>query len=169
MNTDAALQRAGVELAKASKQLELFRTQHKPREIEEKRIALDAQGNYADEAKDELAELEAMYKEDEFAKATKELVIKRSRRQMELADRRLAVARREFEVFEQHTLVEREDDLQRKVDDTKTDLEKAQIEQQKSKIELDVARRQAEDRVRDLERDIRDLEQELAKLGEGGS
>jgi hypothetical protein len=169
MSVEAALQRTGIELTKATRQLEVFRTQQKPRELEEKRISLDAQGNYADEAKDELAELEAMYKDDEFAKATKELVIKRSRRQLELADRRLAVARREFELFEQHTLVDREQDLQRKVDDAKLEVEKAKLEQQKSRLDLDVARRQAEDRVRDLERDIGELEQAVAKLAAGGS
>src|SRR5438093_7140442 len=83
MTVENALVRTRLDLEKAQKDLRVFREEHKPRELDEHKITLDAQTYRAEEAKDEQAELESMYKEDEFAKKTKELVLKRGRRQME--------------------------------------------------------------------------------------
>ena len=58
-----------------------------PAETTQAKISLDQARFSAEHAKDEHAELEAMYKADEFAEMTKKLMLKRSRRQMELADR----------------------------------------------------------------------------------
>ncbi len=60
-------------------------------ELEDAEIDRDEASNRADEAKAELAELEAMYQADEFATMTKELVLQRGRRQLEFANRRLAL------------------------------------------------------------------------------
>jgi len=160
---EVGLSRARLDLDKAKKELDLFLTAHKPREVEEHKITIDAQTYRAEEAKDEQAELESMYKDDEFAKKTKELVLKRGKRQVELADRGLAVAKKEQEVFEQHTLPDRERDLRRKVDDGETEVKKTELEQRKAALELDVQKRQAEDKVHDLELDVKELEQKLAK------
>jgi hypothetical protein len=165
MAVDASVARAQIELDKHKRELDLFISQHKPREIEERRISLDGQTYRAEESKEELAELEAMYKEDEFARSTKELVVKRGRRQMEMADRHLAVGKKEFEVFEKHTLVERERELRQKVKDAELELEKARLEHQKAQLELSVQQRQADDRVADLQRDIVELERKIAEGG----
>lgn len=159
MSVEAAAARSQIEVDKQKRELDLFLQQHKPRELEEHRIALDYQIHRAEEAKEELAELEAMYKDDEFARATKELVIRRGRRQMEMADRNLAVGQKEFEVFEKHTLAERERELRQKLKDAEVELDKARLEHQKAQIELDVQQRQADDKVKDLMRDIEELEQ----------
>jgi hypothetical protein len=81
----ASLRRTATELAKAKQDLELFLAEVKPRELEERRIGLDQSIYRADHSKDELGELVAMYQADEFAKTTKELVLKRGRRELESA------------------------------------------------------------------------------------
>lgn len=167
MSVDNAVARATLELEKQRKELDLFLNQHKPRELEEHRIQLDWQTYRAEESKDELAELENMYKGDEFAKDTKELVVKRGRRQMEMSARSLAVAKKEFEVFEQHTLADRERDLRQKVKDSEIELEKARLEHEKAMLELGVQQRQADERVKDLTRDVGEMQQKLAKLKDG--
>jgi len=165
MTVESAVRHAQVELDKQKRELEQFQQKQKPREMEEHRIQLDMQTQRADEAKDELAELESMYKEDEFARSTKELVIKRGRKQLEMANRSLAVGQQEFEQFEKHTLTERERELTQKVEDAERDLEKARLEHQKAQMEVDVQQRQADDKVKDLQRDIAELEQ---KIKDGG-
>jgi len=165
MTVESAVRHAQVELDKQKRELEQFLQKVKPREMEEHRIQLDMQTQRADEAKDELAELEAMYKDDEFARSTKELVVKRGRKQLEMANRSLAVGQQEFEHFEKHTLAERERELTQKVDDAERDLEKARLEHQKATMEVDVQQRQADDKVKDLQRDIAELEQ---KIKDGG-
>ncbi|MGE3174972.1 MAG: hypothetical protein AB7O97_20255 [Planctomycetota bacterium] len=161
MGVETAVADAQLEVDKKRKALDLFLQRIKPRELEEQRIGLDAQTYRAAESKAELAELEAMYKEDEFASATKELVVQRGRRQMELADRRLAVTRQEFDLFEQHTLPDRERDLRQELKQAEQGLEKARLEHQKAQLELGVQQRKADDRVTDLQQEIVDLEREL--------
>jgi hypothetical protein len=163
LTVENLLQSARIDLEKAKRELELFLKSTKPHELEEHQIQMDSQTYRAEEAKDEQAELESMYKDDEFAKKTKELVLRRGRRQVELADRSLAVARKEFEVLEQHTLPERERELRRKVETAELDLKKADLEQRKAALELDVQKRQAEDKLKDLEQDVKELEQKIAK------
>lgn len=163
LTVENLLQSARIDLEKAKRELELFLESTKPHELEEHQIQLDSQTYRAEEAKDEQAELESMYKDDEFAKKTKELVLRRGRRQVELADRSLAAARKEFEVLEQHTLPERERELRRKVETAELDLKKADLEQRKAALELDVQKRQAEDKLKDLEQEVKELEQKIAK------
>ena len=161
MAVEAGVQKAQREIDKEKRELDLFLGKHRPRELEEHQISLDHQIHRAEEAKEELAELEAMYKEDEFARTTKELVIRRGRRSAEMADRSLAVARQEMELFEKTTLVERERDLRDKVKDAELELEKSRLEMEKAKLEVDVQQRQADDKVRDLQRDIEELQQKI--------
>ena len=164
-----ATERVARDLAKAEKELELFEKEHKPREIDERKISMDQQTNYTEEQKDEFGELEAMYKEDEFAKTTKELVLKRGRRQMEMAERRLAIARREDAVWANHTLPERERDLRQKVEDARFEAHKQQKEVEKAVIEFKVADRKAEERQGDLRQELGELEAKLAKLAKESS
>lgn len=161
MTFEADLARAEKELEKHRKNLEQHTKETAPREIEERKIAVDHSTYRAEEAKDELAELEAMYKADEFAKSTKELVIKRGRRGAEMADRSLAVARRELAEFESHTMPQRERELREHVADAERTLQKSRLEADKARIELDVAQRQTDDRVKDLKQELEDLEKKL--------
>ena len=160
---DRALANARHEVEKAQAELAVFLAAQRSREKDEKQLGIDSQTYRAEEAKDEQAELESMYKEDQFAKRTKELVLKRGQRQVELADRSLDLAKREQGLFVEHTLPDRERDLTHKRDEAVLDVQKAELEQRKTALELDVQRRQAEDKVRDLEQDVKELEQKLAK------
>ena len=70
MSIEAQLQDAELELQKQKKELELHQKETAPREMEEHRISLDYQIHRSEESKEELAELESMYKDDEFASKT---------------------------------------------------------------------------------------------------
>lgn len=166
MGLEAQAKKVALELEKAQKELKLFLEEHRPRQLEEKKISLDQQTYYAEHSKDELGELEAMYQADEFAKTTKELVLKRGRRQLEMAERSLAVAKKENEIFAAHTLPDRERDLKQKVADAGIEVEKQALEARKAKIDLDLAARKLADRIQDLERDIQEIEKKLAKDAE---
>ncbi|MCC7062358.1 MAG: hypothetical protein IT456_06100 [Planctomycetes bacterium] len=159
----AALQNATDELAEKQKALELFLGEQRSRELEEKKISLDRSAQRAEFAKDELGELVSMYENDEFAKTTKELVLKRGRRELEMADRSLAVERREFAEFEQHALPQRERELRRKVADAELERKKAEFEVDKAKLELALAAAKADESIAELEAEIVELREALAK------
>ncbi len=156
----AAAERA---VQKARRELVLHQEEKAPRELEEQRIRLDYQIQRAEEAKEELAELEAMYQADEFAASTKEIVVKRGRRQLEMAERNLAVARAEFQFHQEHEAPEQVRDLTQKLKDAELGLEKARLEHGKMQTELGVQQRQADDRVRDLQVEIEELERKQAE------
>ncbi len=159
-----AVTAAQVELDKARHELELFLTHEKPTEIEERRISFASQTHYSEEAKDELAELEAMYQADEFAKTTKELVLKRGRRKVELAERNLAIAARNLEVLEKQTLPRKEEELKRKVADAERALQRATRDREKTMLELELTQRKTLDKRSDLVEEVAELKAKLAKV-----
>lgn len=163
MGVEAALERSVAELEAARRQLDVFLQDEKPRELEGQRLSLDGSTYRAEESKDELGELTAMYEADEFARTTKELVLKRGRRQMEMANRRLAIETREVAHFEQFELPRRERELRHKVADAELAHKKAESEVAKARLELDLAAQRMVERQADLEEEIRELQQALAK------
>lgn len=162
MSVAAALERTAADLEAAQRDLDVFLKEVKPRELDERRISLDGSVYHAEHQKDELGELTAMYEADEFARTTKELVLKRGRRSMEMADRRLAIERREFAHFEQVELPRRERELRQKVADAELAKRKAELEDGKTRLELELAVRKTAERQSDLGQEIRELEEALA-------
>lgn len=163
LSVDAALAKTAAELTRAQQALASFLQDVKPREIAEKRIGLDQSTYRAEHSKDELGELTAMYEADEFARTTKELVLKRGRRDLEMAERSLAVMRQEVAHFENVLMPERERELRQKVADAELERRKAEIDADKAKIEFLLATRKAQDRLADLGEEIAELQEKLAK------
>ena len=162
-SVELAVQKATDDLAQQQRDQEVFLGAVKPRELEEHRIRLERSIHRAEHAKDEFDELQAMYAADEFAKSTKELVLKRGRREMEMAQRSLAVEQKEFAHFEQVELQKRERDLQHKVAEATAELRKAKAEAGKLELEVKLALQKEGHRTADLELEIQELEQALAK------
>ncbi|MBL8749869.1 MAG: hypothetical protein JNK78_11960 [Planctomycetes bacterium] len=163
MGVEATLARTAAELEKARAELEVFLKDLKPREIEEKKISLDQSTYRTEHSKDELGELVAMYEADEFARTTKELVLKRGRRDLEMAERYLAVAKKESAHLETYALPWRERELRQKVADAEVERKKAELEADKARIEMDLSTRKATERIKDLEDDVKELEEAIAK------
>lgn len=162
---EQAQQRAIRELAEAKRVLDLYLTEQRGRELEDRKITLERSVHRADHAKDEYGELVAMYEADEFAKSTKELVLKRGRRELELADRALAVARQEFAEFEKHTLVVRERDLRQRIDSAELERRKTDLEVEKVRVEQELAERKFRVQQVELEEAIAELQTAIAKDG----
>lgn len=160
---EAALARSADDLDAARREVEVFVRDIKPRELDERRLSLDGSTYRAENSKDELGELTAMYEADEFARTTKELVLKRGRRDTEMADRRLAIEKREFTNFEQFELPRRERELRHKVADAELARKKAESDGEKAQLELELGAQKMTERLADLEEDIRELQEALAK------
>ncbi|MCU0863046.1 MAG: hypothetical protein MUC36_04570 [Planctomycetes bacterium] len=160
---DASVQKTTDDLEQAKQDLAVFLADQKPRELEERRISFDSSTYRAEHSKDELGELVAMYEADEFARTTKELVLKRGRRDLELAERSLAVATKELAHFEQVTLPQRERELQQKLRDAERERTKVGLEVEKWQLEGKLAEQKHKDRLADLAEDIQELQAALAK------
>lgn len=160
---EATLVKTAAELARARAEVERFQKDVKPREIAAKQIGLDQSRYRAEHSKDEFGELTAMYEADEFARTTKELVLKRGRRDLEIAERQLAVATQEMAHFVDVSMPERERELRQKLADAELDRKKAEIDAEKAKLEVALAIKKAQDRLADLAEEIAELQAALAK------
>lgn len=142
------------DLAAAERELKVFLEVERKNEEAEARLELDENRYRVDHAKDELAELEAMYSQDEFAKTTKELVIKRGRRQLEIAEREMALADASFRHKTEHQWPERVRKLEAAVADARVEVETARLEAREAEeaIRLDLTRK--ERKVSDAKRAI---------------
>ncbi|HEX5052569.1 MAG TPA: hypothetical protein VFZ65_12410 [Planctomycetota bacterium] len=161
-----AAERAADDKVRAAEALKVFQDDERPRELEEKQLELDQSTYRAEHQKDELGELTAMYENDEFAAATKELVLKRGRRELEVAERRLALAKKSMRHAEQVEMPRRERELRRKLADAEIEHEKAQLAAKKAALELDLAQAKAEHRLTALKEEIEALQAKLAKAKE---
>lgn len=151
------------ELEEAKRSLDAFTGQVMPRELDEKRMQLDASMHRAEHAKDELNELTAMYEADEFAKSTKELVLKRGRRELEMAERGLALARAELQHFEGTVLPKRQRELEHAVHDAERALHAQAGKEEKRRMEARLAEQRSVDQLTELREALNDLRQKASK------
>ena len=159
MSTTAALDKARQDLVVAKRgleeqqrELEHFDKVTMPTELEQAQIGHDRATHRADESLDELRELESMYEQEEFAELTKELVLKRGRRQLELSKRSLEVSDMRLKGLKNEGLPKRRRALEHMLRDA--ELKVAQSEAALRKVELSnkVASMKARQKIVDAER-----------------
>ncbi len=126
VDAQAEIAKAQTELADAERELAAFVERTAPHELENARLSHDEAVYRSEEARAELAELEAMYKADQFAAMTKELVLQRGRRQVEVAERRLALSKAALAAKQEIEHVAKVKELEGKVADRRRALAKAE-------------------------------------------
>lgn len=160
----AAVEKAKASLGEAKLALEHFKEHEQPVAREKADIDLDRSSNRADHAKDELDELVAMYTAEEFAEMTKELVLKRGRRNLELAERSLAIERRKVDMLDRHDLPKQLRDKQTKLKEATEAMQKASLQQEKTALSTQLSLLKARQKIQSLEVDLGDAREELEKL-----
>lgn len=156
--------RLELEVARLSQQA--FLTLGREHELEEARLDLDRSRGRAEDAEAELAELESMYAAEEFASKTKELVLTRSHRDLELARRALALAERKRQQLESYELPEKEHELAKDLQAAETGVVEAEQSLEHRRLEHRVSVLEAETEVAELERKLRALDEEGDEEGE---
>ena len=152
LSAQQELERAQNSLQAAQRDLEHFQKVERPLEMEDLQMDLDRSTQSAHERQMELDEIMAMYKKDDFAKLTKELVVQREKFRMEMAQRELALAKKKANDKQQHAWAVKELDLslalkkaQDGVGDAQAKLKKTQA---RNELELMRARHKVEDAQR---------------------
>jgi hypothetical protein len=113
------------------------------------------------EAQEELYQLELMYRDEQFADQTKEIVIERAKRRLERAQRDLEIRREELKALVDRTLPLEQRELELAVRQHERDLEQAQRSHQTTVIEQKVAILNAEAELDRLEIELSDLREEI--------
>ncbi len=142
-------------LAKAAADaLANFQAYEAPTALETAKISLKSAQDSATHAEDEFKELVAMYKADEFAEMTKELVLKRGRSRMVLANRRLAVQESRLANLKNFIHVAKLRDLRGKARDATAAEDAAQRAQSEADLEIKISGMKAAGKAAELLLDL---------------
>ncbi|MBI1381850.1 MAG: hypothetical protein GC161_12275 [Planctomycetaceae bacterium] len=136
---EAKLKFAAEDLEDARKELAAFTGAERGFEQQESQLGLDAARNRLTDAEAELGELEAMYAGDDFAEITKELVLSRGRRSLEMAQRGLALTEAKHTLLTSHTLPSKQRELEREVLEAELALAEAKRGLERTKLEVEQA------------------------------
>lgn len=146
---------AQVELRLAVEGLQLFQREREL-DLEDGRQDLERDEFSLEQAEAELRELREMYEEEEFAKTTKELVLRRGEMRVEMQKNSLRLARERHELLER-SLGRDEVEKRQAVEEARRGVAEAEAEQRKTDLEQDLE-------VREVQREVEKLRAEV----EGG-
>ncbi|MDF1800152.1 MAG: hypothetical protein P1V81_13315 [Planctomycetota bacterium] len=125
---------ASLELADAKAELEHFDTFVAPKELAERTLSVERSEARLFEAKAELAQLEDMYADEEFATSSKELVLERGRRNVNFSERSLELARESLADHESFDLAKRRAKLERALLKAELGLHLAQLRRESERV-----------------------------------
>lgn len=168
LNSEIQAQGIAAKIAKARRELELaeralehFTKDTVPLATREAKILIDVARYEAEHAKDEFNELVSMYEADEFAAMTKELVLKRGRRTLEIAERKLEVQRTKLAHLEGSEQPRKKMELEGKIQDARGGLASANLEEKKITLEIQISTMKARFTLAELQRDLAEVEVKL--------
>jgi hypothetical protein len=146
------LERARNDLQSAQRDLDHYQKQERPLDLEDAQIDLDRGAESALEKRQELDELIAMYKKDEFAKMTKELVLQRGKVSMELVQREVELSKKRAADKKEHAMVVKERDLSLAVAKAQQGVTAAEAKLKKTQAHNELELLKARHKVEDAER-----------------
>lgn len=153
----ARVRHAEAELALAKARLARFQEADMPHRLASEKLDLQSAKDRAQEAADELAQIELMYKDQDLDDMTAEFVVSRGRRNAERAAARIVVMEAELTALEERELPEEADQLQLAVDKAMTALEAVEREGEIGKRNKQVSVKEAENAVADIEGELAQL------------
>ncbi|QDU84742.1 hypothetical protein Pla163_18560 [Planctomycetes bacterium Pla163] len=134
---DAELELAGFEVGRAI-------------QLDREQLSLDRGSNGVEQSEMELAELIAMYEEDDFATTTKELVILRGRMRLEFSRRGFELDQREHAHLVDHELARKHERAVQELDDARFELGLARHDHQVTQMEVGLSLRKQERELQEL-------------------
>ena len=150
------LEEAKRDLEEAQRALAHFQEFERSQRLAQTKLALDRSRFQREEAVDELQQIQEMYGAEDFAKATKELVLKRHQRMVEFATRDLELKERGLDDLQNEDLPKQQRELEKKVRAADKALAEAATASSKSQLSGELALLKARDKLEELERPAED-------------
>jgi hypothetical protein len=161
--SDVAVEDAKRKLEVATKDRDNFMNMEKPTQLAGNQLSLDRSKQSMEESKQELVELEAMYKQEDFAELTKELVISRGRKRLEFSQRGFELAQKAQQELVGHDLPKKEMEANQAVEKAEKALREVQAKKDRGAIEIKLKLMRAEHKIDDLEREIEKMKKKSEK------
>ena len=152
--SDNSVKDATLKLESARKDQANFLDLDKPSQVAGSQLSLDRSQQSMEESRQELAELEAMYKQEEFAELTKELVLSRGKKRLEFSQRGYELAKKGQEELLGHDLPKKEKELAQAVEKAEKSLNEAQAKKERGALETKLKLMRAEHKIDDLAREL---------------
>jgi hypothetical protein len=156
-DADATNAKLGKELQLAKMKLETFEKREMPTKIARGQLDVQNSKDSLDNAKEELEQLEIMYKDQDLADKTREIVIRRAKRDLDRAQKRLALQQEDFAILSERTLPQDREKLALDVEEKEREIARTDRATQKAMMDKKIA-------VMAAESDIKRIETELAGL-----
>ena len=153
-DADTAVKDATQKLEMARKDQDNFLSLDKPTQVAQSQLSLDRSQQSMEESRQELAELEAMYKQEDFAALTKELVLSRGRKRLEFSQRGYDLAKKGQEELLNHDLPKKERDFALAVEKAEKGLADAQAKKAKGDLEAKLKLMRSEHKIDELQREL---------------
>lgn len=149
-------------LGTAREKLEVFETMEMPQRRRDAELDLQSAEHRLLDAREELEQLVVMYEDSELEDRTSEIVLNRGRRQLEMAEERLALQRQQLARLERDLAIE----LRQKreaVDDAGAELAEAERDAKLDDIRKQASVQAAEDELAESKESLEKLEKELVE------
>lgn len=157
---EVRIRQATAELDMARAKLALFRDADMPNRLASEKLDLQASKDRAQEAADELAQIEIMYKDQDLDDLTAEFVVSRGRRAAERAKAQIEIQEAKLKALEKSELPQQERRLALEVDKADAELKKLGLEGQIGSQGKAIA-------VQEAKNEVERLEHQLAKTEKG--
>jgi hypothetical protein len=162
-----------VAVAEAERELELeqrrmaaFKDRSAPNRIERSRLGLIRAEDRVKEAEEELAQLELMYAEEDFADQTKEIVLERGRRRLGRSRRDVELRKEDHAILTEETIPTEQREHELKVEKKNEVLDKARRDAETSALDNQIGIISAAAEVARLEAEIEALREKIAERDE---
>ena len=151
---ETRLRHASAEVGMAKAKLAQFDEADAPNRLAKEQLNLRTSKDRAQEAAEELAQIEIMYKDQDLDDVTAEFVVSRGRRSAERAAKRLEIQESELRAIEERTLPREREQLQLALDKATAALGDAEREGEIGQRQKQIAIQQAENEAAKLEADL---------------
>lgn len=155
---DVRYAKADVGIAEAK--LAKFREVDAPNRLASEKLGLQTALDRAQEAEDELAQIQIMYEDQDLDDLTAEFVVKRGQRAAERARARIEIAEGQFKSLEERELPQEEKGLELALDKSQAALNKAGVDGEIGRQKKSIALQEARDTIDKLQQELKELEEE---------
>lgn len=153
-------------LSVAMKDRDNFKKVEQPMKLTESQLGYDRAAQRMKEAQEELNELKSMYKQEEIATLTKELVLSRGEANLAFAKRSLELEQQRMANLRDHDLAKKQKEVDLAVEKAERTLKEAKEKQTKSVAEAELKRMKGEHKIDEIETEIAKLKKDAAKAEE---
>src|SRR5439155_9456262 len=150
----------------ARRKLQHFQEHTAPTRVAQTELGLRGSEDGFKEAQEELAQLEMMYKDEQFADKTKEIVLERGRRRLERSQKDLEIRRRELADLKEKQLPLEMEEQAQAVGEKERELERLRHEEQSTKLDKQIGIMSAEFEIARLQDEMTVLDKEIAAAKE---